>query len=536
MTARRRSQAYLPLQIALLATLYFLTAWWGLKVGAVSVFATLVWAPTGIALAALLTFGRQLWPGIAIGAFLVNWFVGAPAFTSFGMAVGNTLEAVVAVYLLRQVHFRPSLQRLRDVFFLILLAALGSTLISATIGVFSLYVTGAVQPEKIFATWIAWWFGDILGDLLVAPFLLVWSQRPILHKVPLTRVIEIVGLMLLVIGGAVIIFSVDPKDHEPILHPYLIFPLVMLVGVRLNQKWTVTSIVAIAGIVIWVTIKERGHFWTGSLSESLLQAQTFMGILSVSKMVLAAAVMERKAREHEAYEAVRARDEFLSIASHELKTPLTSLSLRLQMTIFELNQIKGAPEEPLPLSRATADLIYGSEEQLKKLTALLDELLDLTRIRSGKMQLEKEQFDLCGLVNDVVERFRASQGPKVPTISVSCVGMAHGSWDRLRMEQVISNLLSNAIKYGEGKPVEVTVGLNGNRILLTVKDQGLGIPEDMKERIFERFERAGMSNKIAGLGLGLYICRQIIDAHGGAIWAESLDGNGTVFRVELPNT
>jgi integral membrane sensor domain MASE1 len=158
--------------------LYIATALGGLSLDAVSGVAAAVWPPTGIALAALLLYGACLWPGIAMGAFLVNLFVGAPVLVASGMALGNTLEAVLGTVLLtRVVGFRPSLARLQDVLGLVVLAAGGSTLVSATIGVTSGWLGGVIPAATYGEAWRTWWLGDALGDLVVAPLLCVWSGR-----------------------------------------------------------------------------------------------------------------------------------------------------------------------------------------------------------------------------------------------------------------------------------------------------------------------------------------------------------------------
>src|SRR5215470_6354333 len=166
------------MRMGVVCVLYFATATFGLSLDAVSGFATAVWPPTGIALAALVLYGYRLWPGIAVGAFLVNFFAGAPVLAAGGMALGNTLEAVLGTVLLtRVVGFRPALDRLQDVLGLVVLAAGVSTLVSATIGVTSGWLVGVIPAALYRQTWHTWWLGNALGDLVVAPLLFVWSGR-----------------------------------------------------------------------------------------------------------------------------------------------------------------------------------------------------------------------------------------------------------------------------------------------------------------------------------------------------------------------
>jgi PAS domain S-box-containing protein len=236
---------------------------------------------------------------------------------------------------------------------------------------------------------------------------------------------------------------------------------------------------------------------------------------------------ERKGLLERAQDAVRLRDEFLSIASHELKTPLTSLHLQLQF--LERRLITGTITE-IPQSKLLEKVkkILNSSERL---AALINEQLDVTRITAGRLGLERGEFDLVEAVQEVVSRFSFEIGPH---LQVTATGPAVGNWDRSRLEQVISNLVSNAIKYGSGKPVELSVVDAGNAVELIVQDHGIGIEAAKLERIFERFERAVDSANYSGLGLGLYITREIVEAHGGSVKVASEAGSGSTFSIVLP--
>lgn len=226
-------------------------------------------------------------------------------------------------------------------------------------------------------------------------------------------------------------------------------------------------------------------------------------------------------------EAVRARDLFMSIASHELKTPLTPLMLAAQTLERALaGAADGVPAEKL---RAPAEMVGA---QAARLAGLVDELLDVARLASGRLRLQPEPGDLAQLVRDAVARFREHAGVE---IHVDAAGPIPGQWDRMRLEQILGNLLSNAVKYGAGKPVDVEVAAEGEKVRLAVRDRGIGIaPQDLP-RIFQQFERAVSERAYGGgLGLGLFITRQIVEAHGGTIEVESRVGEGSTFTVRLP--
>ncbi|WP_317987790.1 sensor histidine kinase [Hyalangium gracile] len=235
---------------------------------------------------------------------------------------------------------------------------------------------------------------------------------------------------------------------------------------------------------------------------------------------------------HEAEEAVRLRDEFLGIASHELKTPLTPLRLKLQAM---QRQASEAMVGGTPLSaERVSDSLDVALRQVRKLTDLVDNLLDVSRISAGRLRLELEEVDLSSVAAELLSRFAPSAEKLGCALELHAPEPVFGRWDRLRVEQVVTNLLSNALKYGAGRPVVVRVEEDGERARLTVEDQGIGIAEEDLGRIFERFERAVSDRHYGGLGLGLYITRQIVEAFGGTVRVTSSPGNGSTFTLELP--
>ncbi|WNG51379.1 PAS domain-containing protein [Archangium minus] len=230
----------------------------------------------------------------------------------------------------------------------------------------------------------------------------------------------------------------------------------------------------------------------------------------------------------EAERAVRARDEFLTIASHELKTPLTSLGLQLH-TLLKRARQSGRPEDSETVQR-----LEKAQRQIQKLARMMDELLDVSRVTEGRLRLELGEVDLMQLVREVMERFQEESQRMGTRLTLRGEGPVVGRWDRPKLEQVVTNLVSNAMKYGAGAPVEIQVRSSGALALLEVTDHGIGIaPEDV-ERIFGKFERAVTVRKYGGFGLGLYIVRQLVEALGGAVDVESAPGRGSTFHLVLP--
>jgi signal transduction histidine kinase len=228
-------------------------------------------------------------------------------------------------------------------------------------------------------------------------------------------------------------------------------------------------------------------------------------------------------------EAVRLRDEFLAVASHELKTPLTPLNLRLQSLKRDLER-NGPAVDAARLKEHVTVL----QRQCKRLSTLAESLLDVSRLEVGQLVLDLEYVDLSTLAREVASRF-AGQSLRTGTpIQVSAVEPVVGHWDRIRLEQVVSSLLSNALKYGSGRPVQVLVEQVSTGARLTVRDEGMGISPEHLPRIFDRFERAVSAEHFGGLGLGLYLTRHLVEAFGGTIRAASEPGHGATFVVELP--
>ena len=232
----------------------------------------------------------------------------------------------------------------------------------------------------------------------------------------------------------------------------------------------------------------------------------------------------------QAQDAVRLRDEFLSIASHELKTPITALKLQLQ-----LNQRRYQKEPRIFSENNTIEkLLNSNSTQVDRLSKLVDEMLDISRISHGKLILSPESVDLGSLVKDVVDRFQEQLAAAGCECQLNIENPVRGQWDRYRMEQVVTNLMTNALKYGAGKPVEISVQAKAKNAVISIKDHGIGIPCESLNKIFGRFERAVTEKNISGLGLGLYISRQIIEAHDGKIQVLSEVGQGSTFSLELP--
>lgn len=378
-----------PLWLAIVFLAYLLTAKFGLTLGAVSGFATLVWPPTGIALVSLLLLGFELWPAIALGALLANYWTGAPLAVAAGIAAGNTLEAIVGATLFRRTtHGRISLERSKDVAALVVLVAGLSTTVSATIGVTSLYWGGMLAREGVFATWRAWWIGDAISNLLIAPLFLVWSRLPRFRLEP-SRAVEGLALVISILAVCALIFGseLEPEVGRHVF-PYLVFPMLIWTTLRFGQHANTCFALAVCAVAVAGTVQGRGPFQADSLPDSLLGLQLFIAAVSITGLFFGALGREKE-------KALALRDEFISIASHELKTPLTTMLLQLEVARREAATTASVP----PLF---SKFLVTTNRQLERLNRLVDHLLDVTKIQDGRLVIERTEFDLSALITEVL--------------------------------------------------------------------------------------------------------------------------------------
>lgn len=250
----------------------------------------------------------------------------------------------------------------------------------------------------------------------------------------------------------------------------------------------------------------------------------------LSLAMLCGQAMHRAILFAETQEAVRVRDEFLSIASHELKTPLTPLLIQVQgiSRLLVRGKLHSLPPERI------LKMLKTAEDQVGRLGRLVEELLDVARIGSGKLSVQPETTDLSRIVREVVNRFHHEFEVAHCPVRLELEPEVIGEWDPFRLEQVVTNLLTNAIRYGSGESIDIRVRAEGAVASLEVQDHGMGIQSKDQVRIFERFERASPSNHFGGLGLGLYITKQIVERHEGEIRVASEPGKGALFSVTLP--
>ncbi len=275
-------------------------------------------------------------------------------------------------------------------------------------------------------------------------------------------------------------------------------------------------------------LKKDGGEFAAEISLSPIQVEGRPCVIAAVRDVTERKKLEERARLwRKAQEEVRERDEFLSIASHELRTPVTALQLQLQL----LQRAAQRSIEELP--RVLEGKVDVLERQTRRISLLVNELLDVSRMRLGKLELRYEELDLAEVAREAASHLRSELARAGSRLRLD-LAPAPGRFDRMRIEQVITNLLVNAAKFGEGRPIALAVDADAGLARIRVTDRGIGIAAEHQVRVFERFERAVPAQHFGGLGLGLYIVRQIVEAHGGAIRVESTPGAGASFIAELP--
>jgi signal transduction histidine kinase len=523
-------------QVAAVAILYVLAALAGLRLDSVSGFASLVWAPTGIALAAVLLAGPRLWLGIFIGALVANVLTGASPLVASGIATGNTLEAVVGAYAFRRVAgFHLTLDSLRDVFALIVLAAVLSTMISATIGVATLHFAGLVTPQKLWETWRTWWVGDAIGALLVAPVILVWMTGP-RTSLSARRLAEAALLALGLVVASLIMFVVPgTRNGGPFGQAYAFFPLLMWAAIRFGQRGAVTATLVVSAIAIAGTVSLQGPFIRPILHESLLALQTFLGITGATFLVLGASISERERSREQlrqardiATRANQAKAEFLAVMSHELRTPLNAIAGYAELLSIGV---------PGPLTPKQDEAVTRIRTNQRHLLALIDDVLHFAKIEAGATPIAAQPLRVCEALDSLEDLLRPDlMRHELDFVWGGCDPTLEVQADPVKLRQIMLNVLGNAIKFTppHGR-IELSALRDGESVLICVADTGIGIPADKIDRVFEPFfqVQTGPTREFAGVGLGLAISRDFARAMGGDVRVESAPREGCLVTIDL---
>ncbi len=641
-------------QAVLLALVYAASGKLGLSLASLHKNVSLIWPPSGIALASLLILGEYFWPAIFLGAFLVNDWTHVGLAASLGIAAGNTLEALVGSLLLRRVvGFQNPMERLKDVLGLIFLSGVLSTAVSATVGVANLCL-GKSAPWNLFgALWLQWWSGDALGILIVAAFLLAWIGNPRQEEKISFDTRGLSGILLFVMLLAVLIETIFGSwgGRLHIKHvTFFIFPFLMWAAIRFGPRGATLATLVISSFAVWTTSQGTGPFIRETPEEGLVFLMLFMATSASTGLILAATsrmmktseekfrvlvesspagivgvdldgfivyfnshaeemfrydraevigrsieallperfraihgkhrmgylanpekrqmgvgrdlmarrkdgsefpvevglgpivmrgeslvmafiidITERKKSEEELLRLSEIKSEFASMVSHELRTPLSSIKEGIEIV---LDGIEG------PVTAGQKETLSVAKNNVGRLARLINNVLDYAKLESGKMEPLFEQTNMTALVQEIYDLMKfAAQSRKIafkfeaPEETVPCV------CDVDKIKQLMINLVDNAIKFtDEGGTITLRLERMNDWIHLEVEDNGAGIAREDQARIFEMFGQAIPRRKSRrhGSGIGLAICKLIVDMHRGQIIVESSPGKGSRFKVLIP--
>jgi len=526
--------------MAALAVVYFASAKLGLTFAMVAEQVSLVWPPSGIALGVLMLCGVRLWPGVLLGAFLAHWTAAESPLVALAIAAGDTLGAVLGVYLLQKAGLRGRILNLSHALSLIGFGAVVSATIGATVGSASLVIGGLQPLSALSVLWRDDWLGNSVGILTVAPVVLNWApgaQRPPESRSSMEAAALGVGMVVASWGA-----FLQPESSSTQSYPlhYLVFPFVAWGALRFGSRGSSLVVLGTSAIAALSIALGLGRFGSGSREGALLWLELYVAVVAVTGLLLGAVVDERDAahhavalaaekerlRAHQLAEQDKRKDEFLARLAHELRNPLAPIAGATRLLRHE----KG---DPLAVDRLRQVL----ERQIVHLLRLVEDLLDVARITAGKVKLQIRRVELQQVLRSAVEMSAA----QLETHKVELVWDVPATtiWidaDAVRLAQIVQNLLSNAARHGgSGGHVWLSARVEGDRVVLAVRDDGAGMSAEVLARAFEPFAQGPGSGKNLGLGIGLTLVRELSQLHDGKVEAESEGpGKGSVFRVILP--
>jgi signal transduction histidine kinase len=501
----------------------------------------LLWPASGIAIAGIVLGGYVLWPAVFLGALVHQVLYGGPLLFVLALVIANTLQPIVAAWLLRKAGFRGSFSSVRHTVAFILVATFATSIVPL-IGSIAYLLSDMPQPLGFTEAFMPWWIAQIMSAMVITPLLLRWLPRFTFHRpriILLESWLSIVTLSLI----AIFLYWTPVRDFAGIPVVYLILVPFLWISLRIGPRFMTLAIFLNAVLALGGTAYSiLGSGNVAGIGDAMLQTQIFVIMLSYIFLLLVAIAEERKdtandlrenvRRLEDAIERIKREDEaksrFIATLAHELRNPLAPLMSSLE--IMKLEQ----PDQK------TSTVVDQMTEHLKTMRHLLNDLLDISRITREKLIVRKERVDLLGIaarsirtVQPFIDERQHTLVTDFPAEAVLLEG------DPVRLEQVFVNLLNNAAKYTEpGGTITFAIRVTGFEVLISVADTGIGMDERLLDHVFEPFYQIEQPGKLlAGLGIGLSLTKNLVEMHGGRIEAKSDGpGRGSEFTVRLPLT
>jgi signal transduction histidine kinase/CheY-like chemotaxis protein len=537
------------LEVVGLAIVYFLLARIGQYLAIPPGNVTPVWLPSGVIFFALLWRGYYLWPGVFLGAFIGNvWAyidlssaeVTLRALMS-GMfnGIGDCFCALVgAIAVRRELKKRTGYLSTRLVIAFLGAAVFLGPLLSAVFGVGGLWVASFIETSMALTTLITWFTGDAVGVLIIGSLLFAWwIPGDTLLVITKPSRLEYISFSLLLIFMLVLALSMIFQDltFETGLPLMSLLPLMGWSVLRLGKRWSfsVAALIASTSIIVFVYISDVADLMPEMGNSQLLVMQSFVTVLMITTMLISAITYQwadtylvMKRERNRAEEASRFKSNFLASISHELRTPMNGV-------IGFIDLLRGTD-----LSGVQASYVRGVEQSSRHMMTLIEELLDLAKAESGEIDIVLERYSPKDLVEGVINLFRPQSdnagldlSSDIATDVPACL---YG--DEQRIRQVLMNFVSNAIKFTTQGEVWVQIyKVSGDKVRFSVRDSGIGIAESDQQVIFQPFAQAAHNEEHhGGTGLGLHICKRLIESMGGEIGVESSSERGSIFWFDLP--
>jgi signal transduction histidine kinase len=537
----------LDLKIGFIAVLYYLAA----RLGYYLVFQNITdlpaWPPAGIAFALIILLGRSAWPGVTLGALVANILAywnnetldkeAIIAISAF-IAIGQTLEVIFGNYLVKvwikdSYPFKKAKDTFRFLFVTFFMCVIG-----ATIGTLSLYFNGVVASDSLLKSGFTWWVGSVVGILLFTPFILAVAQKQKFDFLS-SRVLE-AGIFILCMIGICFLLQLEYFNTTLVRAlPYLAIPLVLWLAFRFNLLLTITFALIVSLVSIYFSIQNTGPFILERVSDTQLLLQIFIGMITISAIVLSATVAERTQAENEltqfngnleAMVSERTKelskrnselDNFVYSVSHDLRAPIASVLGLIHLANTDKDKA---------MTKTYLDKIYSSALQQDN---FIREILDQSR--NSRLEVKNDEIQFEELINETFNqlKFATATGTAVEKI-VDIHQSEPFHSDRWRLKVILNNLISNSIRYRNGRDpvIKINVNVINQKAQFEIEDNGRGIAKEHLGNVYRMFYRA--TDDGAGSGLGLYIVKETVDKLKGSISIESEEGQGTTVKMEIP--